>query len=329
MTSTYTYGSDNPLIKDIQRRILERVNAGPAVGAESTTGIMDRPARQTAQQTQAEPQRDTQAEAIAQSVAANMAASSDNAEELADTVFGKPSMTMATSVEGMSTLRPLQEVLAMSQTELAFSEDQSEPEMPVSSSLLSFTRDGQGRPTRSPIPSARPDDLEVDFEALMAGQLRTHEGYRPYPYKDSRGLWTIGIGHLIGDGSSKGEYAQYSRNNPMPDEMVQEIFREDYQEHLDIAEQYPFWDRLDLSGKRAILDMTFNMGNLMSGWSNTMELINQGKLEEAADVIERSLYARQVGQRANTVADMLRNATIEPLAPEKSLVPRQRPNTQD
>ena len=29
-----------------------------------------------------------------------------------------------------------------------------------------------------------------------------HEGVRYKPYKDSLGLWTVGVGHLIGDGKT-------------------------------------------------------------------------------------------------------------------------------
>jgi len=32
--------------------------------------------------------------------------------------------------------------------------------------------------------------------------LRHHEGVRFRPYQDSIGLWTVGVGHLIGDGKS-------------------------------------------------------------------------------------------------------------------------------
>lgn len=32
--------------------------------------------------------------------------------------------------------------------------------------------------------------------------LRHHEGVRFKPYRDAIGLWTVGVGHLIGDGTS-------------------------------------------------------------------------------------------------------------------------------
>ena len=32
--------------------------------------------------------------------------------------------------------------------------------------------------------------------------IKHHEGVRPKPYKDCIGLWTVGVGHLIGNGKS-------------------------------------------------------------------------------------------------------------------------------
>lgn len=156
--------------------------------------------------------------------------------------------------------------------------------------------------------SKSPTTVVEDVQTAAIDQLKVHEGYKPYPYKDSRGLWTIGIGHLIGDGSTKGEFAQYSESNPMPEGEVQELFQKDYDEHARIAEQYPAYETMNNTGRLALIDMTFNMGDLRVGWSNTLKLLEEGKYDEAADIIENSLYARQVGNRAKTIASQIRAA---------------------
>ena len=46
-----------------------------------------------------------------------------------------------------------------------------------------------------PLPSITGSDRDVmDF-------IKSNEGVRYTPYRDSAGLWTVGVGHLIGDGT--------------------------------------------------------------------------------------------------------------------------------
>jgi len=170
---------------------------------------------------------------------------------------------------------------------------------------LDFSSFGEAIETPEPKTTTPPTG---DLRSLAVDQLKLHEGFKPYPYKDSRGFWTIGIGHLIGDGSSKGEFAQYSESNPMPEGEVQRLFEEDYEKHARIAEQYPAYETMNETGKLALIDMTFNMGDLRKGWPNTLKLLEEGKYEEAAQVIENSKYARQVGNRAKTIASQIRAA---------------------
>jgi len=161
---------------------------------------------------------------------------------------------------------------------------------------------------------------EADLDTTVQRQIAHHEGQVNYPYKDSRGLWTIGIGHLIGNGSDKAladsGYSQYSAQNPMPESEVADLFDEDLEEHKAIAERYPFYDDMSDEGKRAILDLTFNMGDFYNKkkangsyeWANLRTQLNNGDWDAAADNLASSAYARQVGRRATTVTNLLRQA---------------------
>lgn len=161
---------------------------------------------------------------------------------------------------------------------------------------------------------------EADLDTVVQRQIAHHEGQKNYPYKDSKGLWTIGIGHLIGNGSDEAlaasDYSEYSESNPMPESEVTELFEEDLEDHKAIAEGYDFYEGMSKKGKRAILDLTFNMGDfynkkLPNGnyeWANLRTQLDAGKWDEAADNLASSAYARQVGQRASTVTNLLRQA---------------------
>ena len=53
--------------------------------------------------------------------------------------------------------------------------------------------------------------------------IKHHEGVRNRPYRDCIGLWTVGVGHLIGDGKSLPE----SWNKTFTSEEVDGILRTD------------------------------------------------------------------------------------------------------
>tara|TARA_Y100000015_G_scaffold23321_1_gene22597 strand:- start:46 stop:1353 length:1308 start_codon:yes stop_codon:yes gene_type:complete len=164
------------------------------------------------------------------------------------------------------------------------------------------------------------DIKNESLEKKMERQIRHHEGTVPYPYKDSLGLWTIGNGHLIGDGSDaaleKSGYKKYTKKNPMPSSELTKIFKKDLNEHRKIAESYPFYNKMTEEGKRAMLDLTFNMGDFLNKkkpngelvWKNLRAQLEAGNFEGAADNLASSLYARQVGDRAVTVTNLLRQA---------------------
>lgn len=239
-------------------------------------------------------------------------------QALAD--FGVTSIKTVDGAFGINTEKGIQEYQAMVglpatgifdqstqkslfETPVSFDEENKLTPTPVAEAL-DFSAFGEV--VEEPTPTQ--ETVVGDIKETAAEQLKLHEGYRPYPYRDSEGFWTIGIGHLIGDGSSKGEFAQYSEDNPMPEEEVQRLFEEDYEKHARIAEQYPAYETMNEKGRLALIDMTFNMGDLRRGWENTLQLLSEGKYEEAATIIENSKYAEQVGDRAKTIASQIRQA---------------------
>lgn len=185
---------------------------------------------------------------------------------------------------------------------------QEENELPVTGELDGVTLDSLTA-------------ASANLDKIMQRQITHHEGKKNYPYRDTRGYWTIGVGHLIGESGSDEDlansgYSQYTRTNPMPESEVSELFQEDLDHHKEIAEGYDFYDDMSEEGKRAILDLTFNMGDFYNKkkpngtyvWANLRRQIQAGNWEGAADNLASSAYARQVGQRAVTVTDLLRQA---------------------
>jgi lysozyme len=66
--------------------------------------------------------------------------------------------------------------------------------------------------------------------------IKHHEGVRNRPYRDCIGLWTVGVGHLIGDGKSLPE----SWNKTFTSEEVDALLRTDLRRfELGISKMLP------------------------------------------------------------------------------------------
>nr|NDG05798.1 hypothetical protein [Oxalobacteraceae bacterium] len=133
-----------------------------------------------------------------------------------------------------------------------------------------------------------------------------HEGIRNQPYKDSEGLWTVGIGHLIGDGKTLP--AEWNRT--FSNEEVMALFEKDYKHHKSAAESNtPNFRDMTSLGQAAFTDLTFNMGyNWLSKWTNTKKAVESKNNEAIASGLENSLWYKQVGNRAPTIVGLARES---------------------
>ena len=89
------------------------------------------------------------------------------------------------------------------------------------------------------------------------------------------------------------------------------MFEKDYAEHRAAAAKIPGFDKLNNEGKKALIDLTFNMGAnwvKVKGFKRFEAAMSQPvpDLEKAAESLEDSLWYRQVKDRAPTVVGNLR-----------------------
>ena len=128
-------------------------------------------------------------------------------------------------------------------------------------------------------------------------QLRLHEGVRSKVYLCSEGYETIGVGRNVsesGIGLSDDEIAYLLANDSARCEQ-------------EIAERFDWFDDLDPVRQDAIIDMAFNLGiTRLSQFQNMLRALSESRFSDAATEALDSRWARQVGQRAQTVAEMIR-----------------------
>lgn len=126
--------------------------------------------------------------------------------------------------------------------------------------------------------------------------LLTEEGYRQFPYIDSTGNETIGIGrNLKTKGISKQE--------------ALDLLQYDISECEDnLLKNLGFFSLLDEVRKCVLIDMTFNMGILkLLSFKNTLDLIKNKNYSGAADNMLSSEWAKEVGNRAVVLSKMMRD----------------------
>lgn len=152
----------------------------------------------------------------------------------------------------------------------------------------------------APTASKAPNMSSLDDVKQM---IVRHEGIRYRPYKDSLGLWTVGVGHLIGNGKT----LPPEMNREFSHNEVMSMFDEDYTQHEKAAMQIPGYNKLNKTGQAALVDLTFNMGpKWIKNFPKTAKALASGDVEGVASGLENSLWYRQVGSRAPEIVSMIR-----------------------
>ena len=147
-------------------------------------------------------------------------------------------------------------------------------------------------------------------EHLLVEELRRDEGEELTAYKDTMGLWSIGVGHLLDPkrGANPSPFGIDLRNggkitaNQSEALLLADI--KDKAAELDAA--IPWWRGLSDARQRALLNMAFNLGvaGLLT-FKNTLAAVKAGRYTDAAAGMKNSKWAEQVHARADRLASMM------------------------
>lgn len=133
------------------------------------------------------------------------------------------------------------------------------------------------------------------FSPIEADLIRD-EGKRSKPYRDTAGFLTIGVGHNL---DAKG----------LCEEAILVQLRFDIAEKEAHLDQYLSWWRDHPEPvQRVLLNLCFNLGiGGLLKFKQTLQLIQDRKYAEAGARLLTLPYAKQVGKRAERLANLLRN----------------------
>jgi lysozyme len=125
-------------------------------------------------------------------------------------------------------------------------------------------------------------------------ELAIDEGLKLKPYKDTVGKLTIGYGRNLDDRGISIQEAQY-----LLDADIQLV-------EIELDRKLPWWRLISESRKRALANMCFNMGiSKLLGFKNMLEAMKGGDFDKAKKEALDSLWARQVGKRAQRIVALL------------------------
>ncbi len=138
----------------------------------------------------------------------------------------------------------------------------------------------------------------MDIETLKADLIR-HEDRIPHAYLDSRGFWTIGVGHLI----------DRRRGGGLPPHIIDALLVHDIeQKTARLDARLPWWRTLSDGRQRALVRMAFNLGvGGLLGFRRMLAALEAGHYEVAAVEALDSNWAVQVGSRAERIAELIKN----------------------
>ena len=123
--------------------------------------------------------------------------------------------------------------------------------------------------------------IEENIMAIAESTLafiEKEEGARNKAYKDSKGLWTIGVGHLIKSDE------QHLINAVLTDEQVKDLLKSDLKwcsEAVESSVKVP----LTQPQFDALYSLCFNIGETNFRKSTVVKKINENDLKGAADAI--------------------------------------------
>lgn len=127
--------------------------------------------------------------------------------------------------------------------------------------------------------------------------IRLHEGWRDKAYQDTEGVWTIGYGTNLQElriGKGIGE----------------RWLMEQVEIAHDAAQRFPEYEMLNTARRNVLIEMIYNMGpSRVAGFKKMLAAIREGDWEEAAVQMLDSKWARQVGNRARTLAALMEEGT--------------------
>lgn len=136
----------------------------------------------------------------------------------------------------------------------------------------------------------------MDVEAMMIDE----EGEKLKMYLDTRGKWTVGVGHNLSD-------------KPISQSVSRMMFMEDLSDAIqDVRHLCSVYDELSRPRQLVLINMAFNLGRArLSKFVHFLDALHRYDWDEAANQILDSEAARDLPSRYGRLSKMMRQDVSE------------------
>jgi len=144
--------------------------------------------------------------------------------------------------------------------------------------------------------------------------LEQDEGKKNRPYRDTKGLWTIGVGRLIGQ-----SLEQITLSDKIIEEMLAEDLAAKYKDAVRLFGEDWLEEQTE-ARQTAIISLMFSLGIAkLSAFTQTVPAIKKEKWDSAAELLLKTKWAHDVDPKKRTgagrddrIAYMLRTGEYPP-----------------
>lgn len=132
--------------------------------------------------------------------------------------------------------------------------------------------------------------------------LLQHEGIKLFPYQDSEGYITIGVGRNL-------------QNNGITPNEAMAMLRHDTDKAVHYARKYVWFEFLNDARQNVIVEMIFNLGpNRFAEFRNMIAALSKHDYAKASAEMLNSKWRTQVKSRALRLADQMKTGEFTKLS---------------
>jgi GH24 family phage-related lysozyme (muramidase) len=157
-------------------------------------------------------------------------------------------------------------------------------------------------------------DMTTDQD--LRDQLAQEEGDRQHVYVDTAGHPSVGIGFNLDRSDARSQLASVGADydavragtQDLTQGQIDQLFQHDVSTAVSTAQNYySGFDQLDPTRQRVLTDMAFNLGpTRLAGFQNLHTALVNGDWNAAANEMQNSAWATQVGDRATNLINQMR-----------------------
>ena len=154
--------------------------------------------------------------------------------------------------------------------------------------------------------------------ASIKDRVVKHEGSKTFKYLDSKKIPTIGVGFNLTRGDATAQLKKVGANpekvksgkSPLTqDQITALLFTDLKQAKANAQDLVPNMEALPTQVQGVLTEMVFNLGKTgLSEFKNFLAHIKQRDFDAASEEMLRSAWAKQVGDRAKTLAAVIKSA---------------------